>query len=89
MDWHTPAHSTQISRYAFDPVTGELHVVFHQKRPGPVPTYVYKGNKESGPITQELFDEFHGHPSKGSFHHQRIKGVFPFEKRIPPEAESG
>lgn len=90
MQWHEPTHSSQIASYAFDAAAGELHVQFHQhSKPGPVPTYVYKGNDESGPITQDLFDEFHGHPSKGSFHHKRIKGVFPFEKRMPEVTGDG
>lgn len=63
--------SSNVECVGYDPDVMELHVRFLG---GPT-IYVYLN------VPQQVFDEMMAAPSKGSYLHQCVKDIYPFEMR--------
>jgi len=66
---HRPVESSTIASYDYNPLTHQMEVRFKNGS-----LYRYSD------VDQDTVKAFEEAESKGGFLHQRIRGVFPFEK---------
>lgn len=69
---HTPVTSSNIVSHGYDPATKVMEVTFRGKNGNS--TYSYAD------VPQDVWERFKAASSKGSFHHENVKGRFSHSK---------